>query len=808
MTPRIIAGALLLVTVALNQVQAQYPTCETDGSSGGICSQVLTTFCLRSDCSSCCDHINACPPTPSYVKQQQCKVTTTIAPKPTTVPVTVSPCATVFCKSGSCRVVAGYAVCIPTCTGAVYQCIIHPCSTTKCPMHPTATCIGNFCNGCNAHFYLNGNNVTSTCQPKTTTVAVATTQLQCGPVCGIFCMYGNVPDSRGCPTCACRTGPAPATTKPTKPAVTTPVPTKPAVTTPTPTTPAATKPVTVQCPPLCRKLCPYGYVVDSNGCQLCQCLPPPMTTTSGVVRTTPHARTSPRVRTTPHARTSPRVRTTPQGKTSPRVQSTRPVRTTPVAATTPAQNPCSTVRCASGPCINVAGYPVCTSACSGPAKVCAAPPCQNASCPAHPAAVCVNNYCAGCHAYFYVKVVEVTSTCTPPATVCPKSSSVSPVCQLQCSSDSDCSQDGDGCCSVGCSKMCVKKCTKPTCQSAFDPSKCQYGQASDSTSGCPICRCTSLCESQRQKAISSGPQPIGRRRRQAPGSYIPGCEADGSFTVLQCRDSSGYCWCVNPTTGVNTTQHVPPALHKTLPCVPSVATTRDSTSTPTCAPCTQKCVHGVLSDTNANGCSLCLCKPPPDVKIIRLTLTLQSNKALYDALNADEEQTQLKLLALQIRTQLMTRFSIPSQQLAKFTATSKVSEGGEYMTYVSFNVQGNTLNPDPEAVVQKIQESAASKSLVLTFSSSSGQTYDMAVADSSAVAQTNESTDSKQSMYIAIGVAVPAGIILIAILVLVVYKVKVQKDGGRASTVKYEKRLSSAHLTGSENEYVNNPAAI
>ena len=80
-------------------------------------------------------------------------------------------------------------VSIAACTGAVYQCIIHPCSTTKCPMHPTATCIGNFCNGCNAHFYLNGNNVTSTCQPKTTTVAVASKNKHvCVCVCVCVCV--------------------------------------------------------------------------------------------------------------------------------------------------------------------------------------------------------------------------------------------------------------------------------------------------------------------------------------------------------------------------------------------------------------------------------------------------------------------------------------------------------------------------------------------------------------------------------------------------------------------------------------------
>ncbi|KAK3752257.1 hypothetical protein QZH41_006590 [Actinostola sp. cb2023] len=34
------------------------------------------------------------------------------------------------------------------------------------------------------------------------------------------------------------------------------------------------------------------------------------------------------------------------------------------------------------------------------------------------------------------------------------------------------------------------------------------------------------------------------------GRYIPQCENDGSFKQVQCHPSTGYCWCVNKTTGV------------------------------------------------------------------------------------------------------------------------------------------------------------------------------------------------------------------------------------------------------------------
>ena len=35
----------------------------------------------------------------------------------------------------------------------------------------------------------------------------ATSLIQCGPVCAIFCQYGNVLDANGCPTCECKRSP-------------------------------------------------------------------------------------------------------------------------------------------------------------------------------------------------------------------------------------------------------------------------------------------------------------------------------------------------------------------------------------------------------------------------------------------------------------------------------------------------------------------------------------------------------------------------------------------------------------------------
>ena len=36
---------------------------------------------------------------------------------------------------------------------------------------------------------------------------------------------------------------------------------------------------------------------------------------------------------------------------------------------------------------------------------------------------------------------------------------------------------------------------------------------------------------------SSGLQPVGR--------FVPKCEADGTYSKIQCWPSTGYCWCAD-----------------------------------------------------------------------------------------------------------------------------------------------------------------------------------------------------------------------------------------------------------------------
>lgn len=51
------------------------------------------------------------------------------------------------------------------CTSGIFQCFVNPCTVTTCPAQPNATCVDNYCGGCNARFFLYGQEVTSRCNP-------------------------------------------------------------------------------------------------------------------------------------------------------------------------------------------------------------------------------------------------------------------------------------------------------------------------------------------------------------------------------------------------------------------------------------------------------------------------------------------------------------------------------------------------------------------------------------------------------------------------------------------------------------------
>ena len=44
------------------------------------------------------------------------------------------------------------------------NCLLDPCSVTSCPAHPDASCVADYCGGCNARFFdADGNEVTESC---------------------------------------------------------------------------------------------------------------------------------------------------------------------------------------------------------------------------------------------------------------------------------------------------------------------------------------------------------------------------------------------------------------------------------------------------------------------------------------------------------------------------------------------------------------------------------------------------------------------------------------------------------------------
>eukprot|EP01097_Dermamoeba_algensis_P001600 TRINITY_DN159_c0_g1_i7.p1 TRINITY_DN159_c0_g1~~TRINITY_DN159_c0_g1_i7.p1 ORF type:complete len:556 (+),score=136.46 TRINITY_DN159_c0_g1_i7:38-1705(+) len=247
------------------------------------------------------------------------------------------------------------------------NCFIDPCQTPAPQGCSFAKCVPNFCGGCNRKFFdESGNEVctatTGSPKPKTlpegtrcttsgtrgfppvpcesglfcritdpgrpeidvpnrgvcTAVAQPTTPQapECGPVCMMFCPFGNELDANGCPICKCKE--APATARMSSPLVVTQTTTPQAPEcgpvcmmfcpfgneldangcpickckqAPRPTTPQApalpTTPEAPECGPVCMMFCPFGNELDANGCPICKCKQAPGTTPSALVPTTP-----------------------------------------------------------------------------------------------------------------------------------------------------------------------------------------------------------------------------------------------------------------------------------------------------------------------------------------------------------------------------------------------------------------------------------------------------------------------------------------------------------------------------------------
>ncbi len=59
----------------------------------------------------------------------------------------------------------------------------------------------------------------------------------------------------------------------------------------------------------------------------------------------------------------------------------------------------------------------------------------------------------------------------------------------------------------------------------------------------------SRCEQERLDALKNG-QVIDGELIPPLGAFVPTCEADGSYTEVQCLPSTGECWCVNEDGGI------------------------------------------------------------------------------------------------------------------------------------------------------------------------------------------------------------------------------------------------------------------
>lgn len=123
-------------------------------------------------------------------------------------------------------------------------------------------------------------------------------------------------------------------------------------------------------------------------------------------------------------------------------------------------------------------------------------PCEDAACPAHPAAACIPNYCGGCFASFHLNGEVVSCDKDPPGAVG----------QVRV----PCNRTEFGCCEDG--ETTAKDSNKEGCPGIF-----------------------TTCGAQRSRAIMSN-----FRRR-----YAPTCNIDGTYTSIQCWKFVGVCWCVD-----------------------------------------------------------------------------------------------------------------------------------------------------------------------------------------------------------------------------------------------------------------------
>ncbi|XP_032235803.2 uncharacterized protein LOC5510701 isoform X2 [Nematostella vectensis] len=207
--------------------------------------------------------------------------------------------------------------------------------------------------------------------------------------------------------------------------------------------------------------------------------------------------------------------------------------------------------------------------------------CNFAQCPAHPNAKCVSDPCRMCHVEFRDDKNNVVD-CKQGLTDCQLRrhqaagllGAFRPLCDNAGAYEKIQSHEGYYWCvdsqgrEINGTRLRFNK-----------PTTCTSNSSSD----------MSLCQLQASQSQGSGP-------RMMVGRYVPQCDKDGSFHQVQCHPSTGFCWCVNTTSGI---------------VVRNTQTRGRPDCTKACSPvmCLMYCEFGFVKDQY--GCEICKCAYAP-----------------------------------------------------------------------------------------------------------------------------------------------------------------------------------------------------
>ena len=131
-------------------------------------------------------------------------------------------------------------------------------------------------------------------------------------------------------------------------------------------------------------------------------------------------------------------------------------------------------------------------------------------------------------------------------------------CENLCTSDANCSSS-EKCCSNGCGNVCVSAVSVPyyTSPQACPTSPfpfcnllgCQSHEACGDSNLCCPTGCGSTCMTALTPARPCYETASYASSLNLIGSYVPQCNADGTYMAKQTHGSTGMSWCVDTTTG-------------------------------------------------------------------------------------------------------------------------------------------------------------------------------------------------------------------------------------------------------------------